>query len=212
MGLVYSGILPYVRLGALDYDDLVQEASIGLMRACERWNPKQGALSTYAMFWIRQRCMRAMDKNRNRNSQHGALKRALQRAEMELAARSERADIETMAAHLDVPVRTLRNFYEADKRLVSTGADDYSLLDYIPDDTDVEAEAIRGAMTDTIHRALDQLPVQERQLIYGLYGMNGEPARSQAQMGRKLGLSHDEFDTYLAKVMKRVRALLKQHQ
>lgn len=47
---------PYARIGSncgVEYDDLLQEGRLGLMRARETWDPELGAWATYAVHWLR---------------------------------------------------------------------------------------------------------------------------------------------------------------
>jgi DNA-directed RNA polymerase sigma subunit (sigma70/sigma32) len=54
MGLVHLVARRYVRPGGLELEDIVQHGVIGLMRACDLYDPERSAFSSYAVMWIRQ--------------------------------------------------------------------------------------------------------------------------------------------------------------
>lgn len=66
MGLIYDYLLKHKRILPRDYcdwDDFVQESSITLMKAIERYDASQGKFSSYAKWWIFQATMRCLNDN-----------------------------------------------------------------------------------------------------------------------------------------------------
>ena len=60
LGLVHSAAQAYRGRG-VPYDDLVQEGTIGLMQAIQRFDPARGVkFSTYAAWWIRGALIEAL--------------------------------------------------------------------------------------------------------------------------------------------------------
>lgn len=58
--LVVSVVKKHIRRGGMEFDDLVQEGNLGVMRAAEKFDPERGLrFSTYAVYWIRQHILRA---------------------------------------------------------------------------------------------------------------------------------------------------------
>ena len=65
IGLVYSIASKYRNRG-VDFDDLIQEGTLGLIRAAKKFELERGnKFSTYAFWWIRQKIIRSIDDNPN---------------------------------------------------------------------------------------------------------------------------------------------------
>merc|ERR1719502_1839133 len=118
MRLVVSIVRPYLKPnavagGALSMEDLVQEGSLGLLKAVGRFRPERGLrFSTYATWWIRTTVQRAVaDQARTIRLPFGKsrmLSKAKRLYDQLLQERGRKPTEDELAAELDVPINQLR--------------------------------------------------------------------------------------------------------
>jgi len=118
MRLVVSIVRPYlapnaVAGGALSMEDLVQEGSLGLLKAVARFRPERGhRFSTYATWWIRTTVQRAVaDQARTIRLPFGKsrmLSKAKRTFETLQQQKGRKPTEDELAAELDVPLPQLR--------------------------------------------------------------------------------------------------------
>lgn len=190
----------------LPLSDMVQEGTLGLMRAAERFDHRRRLkFSTYAVWWIRQAIARAL-ANQSRTIRlpvhvNDEVRRVTG-AEAELAFQAgggapSDADV---AARARVPqerladlrrARTLGEVMSLDRRLGDDG--DESLGGVLADEDqreaweDVDREMTRRALRD----ALGALPERERLVLMLRYGLNGDEGATFEAIGRRLGVTRE---------------------
>jgi RNA polymerase primary sigma factor len=200
--LVVSNAKRYRGQG-LSFLDLIQEGTLGLVRAAEKFDyRKEFKFSTYATYWIRQAIQRALEtKSRTIKlpSELAQRERRVARFERELAAELGRPPTdEELMAKANVSERDLTRIREAARTVTSlekpVGAeDDTSLGELLPGDEPLPEEEVDVSLREqTLRRALTELPEPERKVVKLRYGINGDEPTPLQQTGAELGLSTDQ--------------------
>ena len=200
--LVVSQARRYQGLG-LSLGDLVQEGTLGLIRAAEKFDWRKGfKFSTYATLWIRQSIQRGLANSARtiRLPVHiEQRERRLARVERDLTAKlSHDPTDEEVATAADMTVADVIALREARRAVTSLdtpiGDDgDSHLGDLIASDGPTPAEeAETTELEHAVAGALSRLTGEERQVVELRFGLRDGRERTIEATSRELGVSRDK--------------------
>ncbi len=201
--LVVSIAKKYIGQGIL-FMDLVQEGSLGLIKAAEKFDySKNFKFSTYATWWIKQTIIRAISNNArtiripvHMTDKIRKYKRAFTTLSFELGREPKDSEIaEKMGLNAKQLNSIKKSIISEPISLETPVTDDLNIGDYVEDksyhspEAHVKEQIIKGSIEDL----LSTLPEREKKIISCRFGINGETPKTLEQLGQIMGYSKERI-------------------
>lgn len=198
----------------LSLDDLIEEGNIGLIKAARKFDETKGfKFISYAVWWIRQCILEALEENvrivRLPMNQENLLRNINKVRQNYLQEQNREPSNDEISEVLGVPANKIGEVIRLSKRYMSVDSpfeegEDNSLADVIPSKhPDTDANLDKESLHEDIDKVLSLLPIRSRDIIKLNFGIGCEPL-SLEDIGDHFGISRERTRQILYNSLKEI--------
>jgi RNA polymerase primary sigma factor len=199
----------------LPMTELIAAGNLGLMEAVPRFDEKRGLkFITYAVWWIRQAILRALDRAGkdvrpplNQLQDLKKVERRLRQLEQELGRKPTPEEVAARAGWSPERVRHALEAGYSDIRLdAPSDTDDEGLLNVLPaPGMGVEEQFDKEELASLLRSAMEILDARERHIVDAYYGLEGQQAMSLEKIGAGMGLTRERVRQIRDRALSKMR-------